>query len=741
MTLAASLGPFVGRAAEMGALRAELNTVRSGTPRVLVVQGDAGIGKTQLLEQFLAGETDLTVLRATGEPWEAFVAFGVVDQIMRVAGVSTARLLISRDRSFPPEEPVGVGAWMLDVLKEMEQKAPVAVVVDDAHWADMDSLRALLFAARRLVDERVLVVFGQRTEDEQRLPEGLRRLAGGRTGATLDLQPLPASEVQQLAAALGVRGFSSRAAQRLHAHTGGNALYLTTMLAELPEKQWRTWSPSLPAPRAFATQVLRRLDATSRPTRGLVEAVAVLGNTAPVAAAATLAGVSDLFGALDEASAVGLLQVREEFGIREVGFPHPLVQAAVYEQLGPLRRMQLHSAAAEFVEDEGALLRHRVLAATPPDPELATELEAFARREAAVGGWASAAWALVEGSNLSPDQGSARAAPAPRGRRDDRRRGPDAGRGVRPRCGLVQPGRLAGGRAGVPGHPARSARRGRGAAGPRLAAVRTRSGHLGGRGGGPATGPARGRAASRRRGGQLVAPGGRARPARRPGTGGGRGAARAGHGLAGAHRRGHQRLRRAARPGERRRGRPAAGAHPDGARLATPGPRRRGRRADLARDDRTGGVAGRIGAHRGLVVLLAGLRRVRAGGLGRGGGRRRARGLVARRVRHGVVAAAGALRGGAGTRRAGRVERGRGAPARGDGADRRLRADGGRGRHGPGRGGDGPRRARGCAARPGTAAGHRAPSRCRRAGVLAVAGSLRRGSDQRRPSGRGRGAC
>ena len=112
----------------------------------------------------------------------------------------------------------------------------------------------------------------------------------------------------------------------------------------------------------------------------------------------------DLFAALDEASVAGLLQVREDFGIREVGFPHPLVQAAVYEQLGPLRRMQLHSAAAEFVEDEGALLRHRVLAATPPNAELAAELEAFARREAAVGAWASAAWALVEGSNLSPNR-------------------------------------------------------------------------------------------------------------------------------------------------------------------------------------------------------------------------------------------------------------------------------------------------------------------------------------------------
>ena len=253
MTVAERLDPFVGRATEVATLRAELAAARAGTPRVLVVQGDAGIGKTVLLEQFLADETDLTVLRATGEQWEAYVAYGVIDQIMRVAGVSTTRLLVSRDRSFPPEEPVGVGAWILDVIKELAQEAPVVVIVDDAHWADMDSLRALLFAARRWVDERVLLVLGQRTEDEQRLPEGLRRLAGGRTGLTLALQPLPPSDVHELASALGVRGFSTRAAQRLHAHTGGNALYVKTMLSELPEKRWRTWNPSLPAPRAFTS--------------------------------------------------------------------------------------------------------------------------------------------------------------------------------------------------------------------------------------------------------------------------------------------------------------------------------------------------------------------------------------------------------------------------------------------------------------------------------------------------------
>jgi len=210
MTVAERLDPFVGRASEVALLRSELAAARAGTPRVLVVQGDAGIGKTVLLDRFLTDEPELTVLRATGEPWEAYVAYGVIDQLMRVAGVSTTRLLVSRDRSFPPEEPVGVGAWILDVVKELSQKATVVMIVDDAHWADRDSLRALLFAARRWVDERVLLVLGQRAEDEQRLPEGLRRLAGGRTGLTLALQPLPPSDVHELASALGVRGFSAR---------------------------------------------------------------------------------------------------------------------------------------------------------------------------------------------------------------------------------------------------------------------------------------------------------------------------------------------------------------------------------------------------------------------------------------------------------------------------------------------------------------------------------------------------
>ena len=117
---------------------------------------------------------------------------------------------------------------------------------------------------------------------------------------------------------------------------------------------------------------------------------------------AALAGVEDPLEALDESSTADLLQVRDDPGIRDVVFPHPLVQAAVYEHLSPSRRVRLHLAAADLVSDEGARLRHRVAAADPPDEPLAEELAAFAQRQSAAGVWAGAASAFVEASRMSP---------------------------------------------------------------------------------------------------------------------------------------------------------------------------------------------------------------------------------------------------------------------------------------------------------------------------------------------------
>ena len=405
MRVAEDLDPFVGRTVELATLRRVLADVGAGRPQTVLLTGPAGIGKTSLIEQFLAELDDaVLVLRASGEQWEAFVAFGVMDQLLRAAGVRGGLLLASRQRALPPEEPVGVGAVVLEALEKLEQKSPVVLLIDDAHWADVDSLRALLFALRRLVTARVLVLLTARDEDAFRLPEGIRRLASGTTGRSIRLEALESGDIQALATALGVPQFRMRTAQRLRDHTGGNPLYVRALLSELPVDRWNTWQPLLPAPRAFVAHVVNRLSACSPSARALVEACSVLGVRSSLHMAAALAPPGDAVAALEEAVAVGLLQSTDKIDFWDVTFPHPLVQAAVYEHVSPTDRVRLHRIASQLVDDPGAALRHRVAATTPPDGELAAALDAFARREMRWGAWASAASALVEASRMSVER-------------------------------------------------------------------------------------------------------------------------------------------------------------------------------------------------------------------------------------------------------------------------------------------------------------------------------------------------
>lgn len=394
--------PLVGREPELAALRAVLGEVRTGQPRLILLEGSAGIGKTALLDCFVREELDVRVLRATGEQWEAFVSFGVVDQLMRAAGVRETNVLLDRQRALTVEEPANVGALLLELWGTLDARGPVISIIDDAQWSDIDSLRALLFAMRRLVGERVLVLLAARGEDVVRLPEGLRRMADGPTGRILRVGPLKADGVRTLAASLDAGNLSARVAERLQAHTGGNPLYLRSLFDEVPPATWRSWEPALPAPRAFAAQVHRRLRGSSDESRRLVEAASALGTRADLQTAAALAEISDPLPALDAATDSGLLLIRDQQGIVQVAFPHPLVHAAVYEQLPAARRAELHRAAAAVLEGEniGEALHHRVLAAVAPDPELVAELGAFARAETARGAWASAASALVTASRL-----------------------------------------------------------------------------------------------------------------------------------------------------------------------------------------------------------------------------------------------------------------------------------------------------------------------------------------------------
>ena len=162
-----------------------------------------------------------------------------------------------------------MGAVVLEAIESLQEQAPVVLLIDDAHWADVDSLRALLFAVRRLVTGRVLTLLVVRDEDAMRLPDGLRRLTSGTTGKSIRLDALGSRDVQKLAMALGVPRFPMPTAQRLRHHTGGNPLFVRALLTEVAVDRWQTWEPALPAPRAFVSQIVSRLSACSPSARAL----------------------------------------------------------------------------------------------------------------------------------------------------------------------------------------------------------------------------------------------------------------------------------------------------------------------------------------------------------------------------------------------------------------------------------------------------------------------------------------
>jgi DNA-binding CsgD family transcriptional regulator len=388
---------FVGRARELQRLRACYDAAASGDPQVVAVVGPAGIGKTALVERFVAAlPAPARVLRASGDEDEALLSFGVVAQLRRTAGAAGRDL-----SSAAGDEPVTVGMRLLDVLGALPD-GPVMMVLDDAAWIDPPSAAAVAFALRRLVADRVLAVVT--TRDEAQLPAGLLRVLHGPRGTVLRLDGLGVDDIRGLAGGLGVP-LPPGAAARLRDGTAGNPLHARAVVEEFPVAAWTEGDRPLPPPRSFRQLVAERHAACSSPARALVDAAAVLGPRCALPVAARLAGLDDPLPALDEAARAELLGVPDPAHPRVIAFPHPLVRTAVYESLEPVRRARLHAAAASLLagSDQATVLRHRVAATAGEDADLAHDLVALAERESAAGSWPAAAAHLVEAGRVGGD--------------------------------------------------------------------------------------------------------------------------------------------------------------------------------------------------------------------------------------------------------------------------------------------------------------------------------------------------
>lgn len=392
-------GVFVGREAELASLSTVLQAARTSGSQIVWIEGEPGIGKTALVSQFLSMANDAFVLQASGDESEATLEYGVVAQLVSRAPATAGG---ARHGSTSPSwgSVFSVGAELLAMLGSPD-RVPTIVVVDDAHWLDLPSAGALLFALRRLQADPVLVLIVSRPGPLDRLGSSWPRLLNDSERVQrLRLSGLTGPDVSLLASSLGFGPITLAAGERLRGHTDGHPLYVRALLSELTPDVLAFDDGPLPAPRSLAATVLARLTNISGDAQGLVAAVAVAGPRCRLTLAASVAGLSDAFAPLAEALAADLLTLVPGRIPEEVAFTHPLVRGAVYDDLSPERRRALHLECARL-HSGSASLAHRVSASHGADDALAAELTATAASDIAAGTLGTGAEHLLWASRIA----------------------------------------------------------------------------------------------------------------------------------------------------------------------------------------------------------------------------------------------------------------------------------------------------------------------------------------------------
>jgi DNA-binding CsgD family transcriptional regulator/tetratricopeptide (TPR) repeat protein len=394
-----------GRSRERERLSRLLTGIRSGRSGVLVVRGEAGIGKTALLEQLIEQAAGCMVARATGVQADMELPFAGLQQLFgsmlgpleRLPGPQREGVEVAFGlRSGPAPDRFEVGLAMLGLLAEVAEQKPLVCVVDDAQWLDQTSARTLAFVARRLMAESVALVFAVRDPADEQTFAGLPELI---VGGLNDED------------ARGVLGFAiagrvdERVVDRIVAETRGNPLALLELprglsAAELTGGFGVTPTQALSArlEQSFLGRVRSMPDQTQRFL--LLAAAEPTGDPALLIRAAELLGLG--VEAATAAEAVGLIELAAQ-----VRFYHPLVRSAIYRAAPLADRQAVHRALAEATDapaDPDRRAWHRAQAALGPDEDLAAELERSAERAQARGGLAAAAAFLERAAALTPDR-------------------------------------------------------------------------------------------------------------------------------------------------------------------------------------------------------------------------------------------------------------------------------------------------------------------------------------------------
>ncbi len=395
---------LLGRRKECAALDRLLLDVSAGSSRILVLRGEAGVGKSALLAHVAAQASGWRVTRVEGVESDTESAYSGLQRLCAPLMENLRKLPAPQQKALAAAFGLGahpapaaflVGLATLTLLAEAADHQPLLCVVDDAQWLDSATEQVLEFVARRLIAERVAFVCAARTEQEEQAFKDLPALhLGGLDGATARALLLA-----------HVRGpLDPAVVDRIVAESHGNPL----ALLELP----RTWNVSELAggygvldSRPVTTKIEQSFSARLRALPAetqllvLVAAAEPVGNPALLRRAATILGLD--MAALTPAADDGLVQIRGR-----VEFAHPLVRSVAYRAGAVEQRRRVHQALARASDpriDPDRRAWHWARATTQPDEEVAAELARCAGRAQARGGLAAAAAFLDRAAALTSD--------------------------------------------------------------------------------------------------------------------------------------------------------------------------------------------------------------------------------------------------------------------------------------------------------------------------------------------------
>ncbi|HEY1323287.1 MAG TPA: AAA family ATPase, partial [Streptosporangiaceae bacterium] len=420
-------GALLERERELATLHEGLDRACAGEGTLLLVQGPAGVGKTVLAREAreAAGRARMLSLEARGSELEQPFAFGVVRQLLEpvvskepghtdlfAGGAGPAARLFEPDNQRPPGAGVGFEAlhslyWL---MVNVADRTPVLVLADDCQWADPESLRFLAYLAQRIEGLSVTMLLTGRPPDAAGGESGSLWAQVASRAAAVALYPQPLS--QRAAAELVRERLGADAAEEFcrgcHTATGGNPLFLRELLSALTAAGVTPTASAasevqVVGPAAVSRFVLHRLATLGPGATELARAVAVLGDDSELPLAGRVSGLSEKAAR----EAADDLVRADIFGHAErLGFVHPIVRAALYEDLAPGERQARHAAAAEALAHEGAsaerITAHLLLTAPIGDPHTIDTLRAAAAGAAHRGAPRAAAECLRRALAESP---------------------------------------------------------------------------------------------------------------------------------------------------------------------------------------------------------------------------------------------------------------------------------------------------------------------------------------------------